>query len=135
MGSLHNLDVKEHLATGTLCEGMRDKAEASIFNIPFNLSNHPVVGVMWYEAVAFCRWLSVQVGFEVSLPSETEWEKAARGLDGRIYPWGDTPDPEKANYGDTSIGTTSAVGAFPVGRSPYCKTGMKSIGTPNLPKT
>jgi formylglycine-generating enzyme required for sulfatase activity len=92
-----------------------------------DLSNHPQVAVSWYETVAFCHWLTEalrRVGElaecqEIVLPTEPQWEKAARSDDGRIYPWGAKPDPEKANFGDTGIGTTSAVGCFPGGASPY----------------
>jgi formylglycine-generating enzyme required for sulfatase activity len=97
------------------------------FGHPFGLPNHPVVGVSWYEAVAFCHWLTEQLRERgeldhehvISLPTEPQWEKAARGTDGRIYPWGDNPDPDRANYKDTGIGDTSAVGCFPKGESPY----------------
>lgn len=94
---------------------------------PYNLPNHPAVGVSWYEAVAFCAWLSEKFkksealapNGEMSLPTEQQWEKAARGSDGRIYPWGNEADPNKANYDDSQIGYPGAVGCFPQGRSPY----------------
>ncbi len=81
--------------------------------------NHPVVNVSWHDAVAYCEWLTDKLCRQIRLPTEAEWEKAARGTDGRIYPWGDEADPDKANYGDTGILTTSAVGCFPGGKSPY----------------
>ena len=92
-----------------------------------DLPNHPVVMVTWYEAVAFCRWLTERLreagefgsDQEVMLPTEAQWEKAARGDDGRIFPWGDEFDAAKCNVYDTGIGSTSAVGMFPAGASPY----------------
>jgi formylglycine-generating enzyme required for sulfatase activity len=83
----------------------------------FNTPNHPQVGVSWYEAVAFCTWLSAQLGYTVRLPSEAEWERAARHTDGRIYPWGDDFETQRCNLNDAGIGGTSAVGIFPAGNA------------------
>ena len=85
----------------------------------FDLPNHPAVMVTWYEALAFCTWLGSKLGRDVTLPSEAQWERAARGPDGRIYPWeGETITPDHANFDQTGINTTTTVGIFPKGASP-----------------
>jgi len=139
-------------------EGEKTRTQPEDYGAPFNLPNHPVVGITWYEMLAFTRWLT-EMGHEkkwlgekmkIDLPSEAEWEKAARGgekilpspriisLDKimaehytiepsmknenpqRRYPWdGDEADSNRANYDETKIGATNAVGCFPNGTSPY----------------
>jgi formylglycine-generating enzyme required for sulfatase activity len=94
----------------------------------------PVVGISWYEADAYARWLSQTTGRLYRLPSEAEWEKAARGglvvpdgqggvtenaLPAREWPWGDeAPDERRLNF-DSMIGRTSPAGDYPAGASPY----------------
>ena len=87
---------------------------------PRNLASHPVVNVSWQDAIAYCKWLSEVTGKHIQLPSEAEWEKAARGgQDKRVYPWGDTFDSSKCNTSELGLRETSPVGVFPSGASPY----------------
>ena len=76
---------------------------------PFNL---PQNFVSWYEAVAFSKWLSEKLNENIRLPNEVEWEKAARGNDGRIFPWGDEFNPELCNVHLTGLNRPSPVGCF-----------------------
>jgi formylglycine-generating enzyme required for sulfatase activity len=77
---------------------------------PHDRLRHPVMGVTWQEAVAFCQWLTDLTERPYILPSEAQWEKAARGVDGRLYPWGNEWDPACCNSDWEEI---TAVDAFP----------------------
>ncbi|MCP4646445.1 MAG: formylglycine-generating enzyme family protein, partial [bacterium] len=133
------------------------KDRPAAYRDPLNYPNHPVVGVMWHEAIAFTRWLEQEwrkrgilpEGWKINLPSEAEWEKAARGgkqiprepvmveagevghisveqtslsdnlVSKRAYPWGNKDDIDRANIEENKIGATSAVGCFRHGAGPY----------------
>jgi formylglycine-generating enzyme required for sulfatase activity/tetratricopeptide (TPR) repeat protein len=86
---------------------------------PDGKDTYPVANLSWNDAVAFGKWASTIAGRTIRLPTEAEWEKAARGTDGRIYPWGNTaPDTQSANF-NSSIGATTPVGHYPPGASPF----------------
>lgn len=85
----------------------------------WNNPSQPVVGVNWYEALAYCRWLTATLNddYEYRLPTEAEWERAARGPEGRAYPWGDDWRAGACNSKEAGLEATSPVGLFPAGVS------------------
>ena len=84
----------------------------------WTIDNHPVVGVSWFEADAYCRWFSERSGKAFRLPTEAEWERAARGAAARTWPWGNVFDKNRANTAEAGIESTTCVGLLPFGRSP-----------------
>jgi formylglycine-generating enzyme required for sulfatase activity/DNA-binding winged helix-turn-helix (wHTH) protein len=87
----------------------------------FNKPNYPVIGLSWYECVAYCRWLSSRTGRTYRLPTEAEWEKAARGVNGQTYPWGKTFDHSRLNAreGPQKVYCSTPVGIYASGASPF----------------
>jgi hypothetical protein len=84
-------------------------------------ADHPVTGVTWFQAQEYCARAGRR------LPSEAEWEKAARGPDGRLFPWGDgAPGPTLLNF-DGQVGDTTTVGSYPAGASPYGALDMAAM--------
>jgi len=107
-------------ATGWAWREAQQRTQPAYWNDPqWNAPEQPVVGVSWHEALAYVRWLSAQAGHPFRLPSEAEWEKAARGTDGRIWPWGDAWAAGLANTSEAGINKPEPVGQYPEGASPY----------------
>lgn len=105
-----NAQYLECVAAGACKPAGRYVSDSNIVYSPaFERDAYPVVAVNWYDAQAYCSWIGGR------LPSEEEWEKAARGADGRTYPWGSALDTRQGNIHG---GGSAAVGSFP-GVSPY----------------
>ncbi len=105
------------------------------------VGNRPVMGVTWFEAVAYCRWLNEMLhssgkadvlrdgNYILRLQTEAEWEKAARAGDARSYPWGDaTWDEERANISASEIGHATPVGMYPQGATSMTQSALHDVG-------
>ena len=94
------------------CTGYKTPIHWQRGSYPTGLARHPVVNVSWQDAKAYAEWMGAR------LPTEAEWEKAARGTDERLYPWGSRFVDDRCNSNNV-VGTTLPVDEFPLGRSPY----------------
>lgn len=123
----HRLTLREYWMGKTDVTNAQFAAFVKATNYPWSSpantaakQNHPVVNVSWYDSLAFCEWARELTDLPLSLPGEAHWEMAARGPDGRVYPWGNqAPDATRLNFAN-NIGDTTAVGKYDAqGASPF----------------
>jgi formylglycine-generating enzyme required for sulfatase activity len=100
-------------------DSSRVKSKHGKYQVEPGFEEHPVTGVTWYGAKTYSDWRSAKEGGNFRLPTEEEWEKAARGEKGSKYPWGDTFNQEFCNTMESGIGITTPVQQYPGGKSPY----------------
>lgn len=86
---------------------------------PSGRGDHPVVLVSWLDAQAYCKWRSQKTGLKIRLPTADEWERAARGNEGRRFPWGDNFDPKRANLRESRIKSTTPISRYASVESPF----------------
>lgn len=88
-------------------------------DLQWAFANYPAINVSWFDAVAFCRWLSAKRNLMIRLPTEWEWQWAAVGNTEGDYPWGNPWHPARANNRKAGIGRTVAAGLYPLSRGPF----------------
>lgn len=110
-------DSRHWTAAGWAWRQQLERQGPAPYTAPHLSPTLPVTGVSWYEANAFCHWLSTQTGESIQLPSEVQWERAARHTDGRTYPWGDDFAATRCNMRDSGLAQPSPVGLFPTGNA------------------
>ena len=106
--SLRAFSIAQHPVTNleyrpfVWATGYKAPRHWSNFDVPKGLEEHPVVNVSWHDVLAYCAWLKEQTGQAYRLPSEAEWERAARGIDKRIYPWGSDFEAWRCNTAENN---------------------------------
>jgi formylglycine-generating enzyme required for sulfatase activity len=100
-------------------DAMKWHADRPTLTDTFDSDDLPRTNICWYDAVAFCRWLSDKTGQAITLPTEQQWQRAAQGNDNRVFPWGnEKPDKTRCNF-SRNVGQTTPVTQYPHGASPY----------------
>lgn len=90
-------------------------------------ANLPAIYVGWFDAVAYCAWLTSRLGLLVRLPTEAEWERAARGPEGRVFPWGDDFEEGRCNWSGSTLAHVAPVGILPSGRARWDEDGIHDL--------